>query len=115
MSVIIQKPWGHEVLWSVTEKYVGKILKLNSGSKLSRQYHVQKDETIYVLSGKDFTLEEGEPGNIEEIKMSVGQSYRIKPGTVHRFIAGSESCTLLEVSTPELDDVVRIEDDYGRE
>tara|TARA_R100001377_G_scaffold22542_1_gene12090 strand:+ start:221 stop:583 length:363 start_codon:yes stop_codon:yes gene_type:complete len=114
----IEKPWGHEIRWAITDKYLGKILYIEKGKRLSRQYHVQKDETIYVLEGTLF-LEIGNPGSDEYNSRSTllckGDRYRIKPGTIHRFSAPDNmSVTLIEVSTPEIDDVVRLEDDYSR-
>ena len=107
------KTWGWEKLWAHTDKYVGKILHINPGHRLSKQYHNVKDETIFVLSGvlKLFTTEY----EIEHT-MSEGMSCRIPPGQVHRFEApaGGAPVVLLEASTPELDDVGRLEDDYNR-
>jgi len=110
----IEKPWGYEIRWALNEKYIGKILRIEPGQKLSRQYHQQKDETIYVLDGK-LVLELG-PMEDKPVRiiMHPGASRRIQPGTIHRFAAPSDGCTLIEVSTPELDDVVRLEDMYGR-
>jgi mannose-6-phosphate isomerase len=112
------KPWGHEIRFAITEKYLGKILYIEKGQRLSRQYHVQKDETIYVLKGT-LILEIGNPASeVPEsyfTLMKEGDRWRIKPGTVHRFSAPDNmSVTLAEVSTPEIDDVVRLEDDYNR-
>tara|TARA_R110002073_G_scaffold213751_1_gene374147 strand:+ start:160 stop:522 length:363 start_codon:yes stop_codon:yes gene_type:complete len=112
------KPWGHEIRFAITEKYLGKILYIEKGQRLSRQYHTQKDETIYVLEGTLF-LEIGNPGsdeyNSKSTLMKEGDRYRIKPGMIHRFSAPDNiSVTLVEVSTPEIDDVVRLEDDYNR-
>jgi len=108
----VEKPWGYEIRWAINEKYLGKILHIKRGAQLSRQYHEVKDETIYVQNGV-LILEIGNPP--ERQILSEGSSYRITPGTIHRFVAPSESyVNLLEVSTPEIDDVVRIEDDYGR-
>ena len=109
----VKKPWGHEIRWAVNEKYLGKILKIEPGCRLSRQYHERKDETIYVLDGV-LVLEIGQGDDIEKFILSPGTMWRIKPMTVHRFAAPSVGCTLIEVSTPEIDDVVRLEDDYGR-
>ena len=114
----VDKPWGHEVRWATNEKYLGKILHINRGKRLSRQYHEAKDETIYVLQGI-LILEIGqdEEKNLKPEKtivLETGESYRIKPGTIHRFCADRNDVVLIEVSTPHLDDVVRIEDDYGR-
>jgi mannose-6-phosphate isomerase len=111
---LVSKPWGHEVIWSHTEKYVGKLLVINAGHKLSLQYHEVKDETIYVLEGT-LSLHVGETEDtVEVVELKTGESYHITPGTIHRFEA-KEPVTLIEVSTPELDDVVRLRDDYGRE
>ena len=109
----VKKPWGHEVRWAVNEKYVGKLLRIEPGQKLSRQYHQTKDETIYVLDGV-LVLELGPASNMIRVIMHPGTTRRIEPGTIHRFAAPSDGCTLIEVSTPELEDVVRLEDDYGR-
>ena len=95
----VGKPWGHELRWAVTEKYLGKILHIKPQHKLSRQYHEQKDETIYVLEG-ELLLEIGKGDYIGVLHLEVGETYRVKPYTVHRFCAGKKSCTLIEVSTP---------------
>ena len=111
--MLTQTPWGHQILWAHTENYVGKILHINKGHRLSRQYHIKKDETIYVLEGT-LRLEVG--GSDQEIlHLTKGQSYHITPRTIHRFCALEDSpVTLAEVSTTELLDVVRLEDDYNR-
>ena len=109
----IHKPWGHEIIWSQCDKFVGKILFIKFKNKLSRQYHVNKEETILVLNGS-LLLEIGEKESIKKIILAKGQSFHIKPGLIHRFIAEYEDVELAEVSTPELDDVVRLEDDYNR-
>ncbi len=114
MGYRVEKPWGHEEIWAHCEKYVGKLLVIKGGEKLSRQYHEVKDETIYVLRG-ELILEIGKGSQIAQHLLGEGASHRIVPGTVHRFCASPEGCTLIEVSTPELDDVIRIEDDYGRD
>jgi quercetin dioxygenase-like cupin family protein len=109
---IVEKPWGHEEIWAETQKYVGKILCIKKGAKLSRQYHDVKDETIRVLSGV-LTLETGMYGqNVK--KLNPDDTFWVKPGTVHRFCAPDCDVKLIEVSTPELDDVVRLQDDYDR-
>jgi len=113
------KPWGHEIRWAVTDKYLGKILHINPSHRLSRQYHEVKDETIYVLSGiliLQIGLDEEKNNKPEKtIILETGESYRIKPGVIHRFCAPNEGFVrLVEVSTPEIDDVVRLQDDYGR-
>jgi len=105
---MIQKPWGYEDIFAHTDKYAGKILFVKKGHQLSLQYHRLKDETIYVAEGQ-IALEMAGINS----QMSKGESIRIKPGTRHR-IRGIEDSFLFEVSTPELDDVVRITDDYGR-
>ena len=110
------KPWGHEIRFAINEKYLGKILYIAKGQRLSRQYHTQKDETIFVQEGI-LLLEIGAPSdpNFKKMKLGYGQRYRIFPGVVHRFCAPyDQGVTLIEVSTPELDDVVRLEDDYNR-
>ena len=111
--MIVDKPWGHEIRWAINDKYLGKILHIDRGCRLSRQYHEVKDETIYVLEGV-LLLELGDK-EIEIKTLGQGERYRIKPKTIHRFRAPTYSdVKLIEVSTPEIDDVVRIEDDYGR-
>ena len=109
----VEKPWGYEIRWAMNDKYLGKILRIEPGQKLSRQYHEMKDETIYVLDGV-FVLELGQGDKLIRIIMHKGTTRRIEPGTVHRFSATSKGCTLIEVSTPEINDVVRLEDEYGR-
>ena len=110
----VEKPWGYEIRWAITDKYLGKLLHIEPGHKLSRQFHEIKDETIYVLDGV-LVLEIGTPDEIEKFVLTPGASWRIMPEVVHRFCASVEcACTLIEVSTPEIDDVIRIEDDYGR-
>tara|TARA_Y100001937_G_scaffold126666_2_gene196524 strand:+ start:4415 stop:4759 length:345 start_codon:yes stop_codon:yes gene_type:complete len=113
MTKIVEKPWGHENRWAVTDKYIGKLLHIECGHKLSRQYHEKKDESIYVLEGR-LLLELGSEPDVAFIVLEKGASWRIEPGTVHRFSAPSQNCTLIEVSTPEIEDVVRLQDDYNR-
>lgn len=109
----VTKPWGHELIWAHTERYVGKVLFVKAGERLSLQYHEKKDETIYVLSGK-MVFEVGpKDGEREDLVLKAGDAYRITPFTTHRMIA-LEDTSILEASTPELDDVVRLEDKYGR-
>ena len=109
----VEKPWGHEIVWAETERYVGKILFIKAGHQLSRQYHLVKDETVMVESGEmDFEL--GEPPNIKTIRLTKREPFHVTPGTIHRMIAVTD-CEVFEVSTPELHDVVRLEDSYGRE
>jgi len=115
MNKIIEKPWGHEEIIVHTDKYVMKKLFIKAGQRLSRQFHIKKDETIYVSKGMlllDLSTNDQE-SNV--VKLVEGKSWRIVPNTIHRFTApDSENVELFEVSTPELDDVVRLSDDYGR-
>ena len=109
------KPWGHETIWAHTDRYVGKVLHINAGEALSVQYHEQKDETIFLLSGTLIYRVQAEGKTaLEDVHLRVGESYRITPGTIHQMEAVTD-CDVLEVSTPELDDVVRLTDRYGRE
>ena len=112
--VRVEKPWGHELIWAHTERYVGKILHIKAGHALSLQYHLRKDETVHVLTGrmKFQTGSEGQP--LGETVLGPGESFHITPLLRHRMIAETD-CDILEASTPELDDVVRLEDVYGRE
>lgn len=106
------KPWGYEIWWAHTDKYVGKLLHIREGHRLSLQFHERKDETIYLQSGSLLLLlDEGH--GLFELQMLPGESRRIEPGMKHRMIALSD-CVVLEASTPEVDDVVRIDDAYGR-
>jgi mannose-6-phosphate isomerase-like protein (cupin superfamily) len=108
----VPKPWGREEIFAENERYAGKILHLSAGQALSLQYHERKDETLYVLEG-ELGLEVEEDGAMRTRLMAPGQAYRIRPGTRHRLRA-ERPCVILEVSSPELDDVVRLEDAYGR-
>lgn len=110
----VEKPWGYELIWALTEDYAGKLLAVNAGQQLSLQFHRQKDESWYLLQGVA-ELEfagAGEKTTASEV-VRPGAAFRIRPGTVHR-IRALEDVLMLEVSTPHLDDVVRLEDDYGR-
>ncbi len=108
----VDKPWGYELHWAKTERYVGKIIHVTAGHALSLQYHNVKDETIYLWSGRmRFEIREGE--RLVARDLEPGASVHIPAGTVHRMTA-LEDCDIVEVSTPELDDVVRLEDRYGR-
>lgn len=109
----VQKPWGYELHWAKTNKYVGKLIHVNAGEALSLQYHNVKDETIFLRSGR-MLFEIAENGTRVTREMQVGESVHITPGTLHRMTA-IDDCEIFEVSTPELDDVVRVEDRYGRE
>ena len=110
----VEKPWGYELWWARTDRYVGKLLHVKAGTQLSLQYHVKKDETIHLWSG-ELVLVLGAEGGKELIDhpMRPGDSYHVRPGTVHRMRAVTD-CDVLEVSTPEVEDVVRLEDDFGR-
>jgi len=111
----VEKPWGWELIWAQTDVYVGKVLFVRAGESLSLQFHREKDESWYVESGRA-KLELGDTGqaalNVEVI--AAGACFRFRPGTVHR-VTALEDTTILEVSTPQLNDVVRLEDAYGRE
>ncbi len=111
----VEKPWGYELIWAVAEAYVGKVLFVRAGESLSLQYHEHKDESWFVESGRA-RLELGAEGGGElaEREIGTGDAFRFRPGTVHR-VTALEDTTILEVSTPQLDDVVRLEDAYGRE
>src|SRR3712207_6516134 len=113
--VRVEKPWGYEIIWAHTDRYVGKILHITAGQALSVQYHERKDETVYLLSGelRYWVKLEGE-AELRAMRLSVGDAVRITPGTVH-YMEAVTDCDVLEASTPELDDVVRLQDRYGRE
>ena len=110
----VPKPWGHEIIWAHTDRYVGKILHITAGQALSVQYHERKDETVYLLSGelKYWVQLEGET-DLRDMRLQQGDAFRITPGTVH-YMEAVTDCDVLEASTPELDDVVRLADRYGR-
>jgi len=108
----VDKPWGHELIWARTERYVGKILHIKAGHALSLQYHQVKDETVSLHSGSlKFLIGEGAE-QVERI-LAPGESIHVTPGMRHRMVAVTD-CDVLEASTPELDDVVRLDDRYGR-
>jgi len=109
----VDKPWGYELIWAEAEKYVGKILHITAGQRLSRQYHNRKEETFLVQSG-EMDLEIGEGASLRTLHMKAHDTFHCLPKTVHRMIAVTD-VDVVEVSTPELDDVVRLEDSYGRE
>ena len=109
----VPKPWGHETIWAHTDRYVGKILHIRAGHALSVQYHDRKDETVYLLEG-ELVYRVRIDDELRDVKLMKGESFRITPGTVHQMEAVTD-CDVLEVSTPELDDVVRLSDRYGRE
>jgi mannose-6-phosphate isomerase len=109
----VEKPWGYELHWAKTDRYVGKLIHVNAGHALSLQFHNLKDETIYLHSGRlMFEIQEGE--KLVSHDMRPGEHVHITPKTIHRMTAVEDS-DIFEVSTPELDDVVRLEDRYGRE
>jgi mannose-6-phosphate isomerase len=141
----VPKPWGHETIWAQTDRYVGKILHIKAGHALSVQYHNRKDETVYLLSGdlRYWVATEGKghraastgktPSGLRtagtgetpvagrspipdmaDVHLRVGDAFRLTPGTIH-YMEAVTDCDVLEVSTPELDDVVRLKDRYGRE
>jgi|SRR5579884_924349 len=111
----VDKPWGHELIWALTDVYCGKVLFVKSGHSLSLQFHREKDESWLVQSGRA-RLELGDAGEsiLKEEIVGPGAAFRYRPGTVHR-VTALEDTTILEVSTPHLDDVVRLEDAYGRQ
>jgi mannose-6-phosphate isomerase len=109
----VEKPWGHEVWWAHTDRYAGKLLVVNAGHALSLQYHREKDETSHLLSGRLQLIVGANADELVEQEIEPGQSWRIKPGTVHS-IEALEDSVVLEASTPQLKDVVRLQDRYGR-
>jgi mannose-6-phosphate isomerase len=112
----VDKPWGHELIYALTDRYCGKVLFVRAGQSLSLQYHEVKDEAWYVQSGKA-TLElgtVGDDGPLRALTLGEGDALHFQPRTIHR-VTAIEDTTILEVSTPELGDVVRLEDRYGRE
>ena len=109
----VEKPWGYELIWAETPRYVGKVLHIAAGQQLSRQFHRKKDETFLVQSG-EMDLEIGDGADRRTMRMRPQDAFHCPPGTVHRMIAVTD-VDVVEVSTPELDDVVRLEDAYGRE
>lgn len=109
---LVAKPWGYELIWAHTERYVGKILHINKGESLSYQFHRVKDETIRLLSGL-MEMDVEVHGARRQLTLKPGDCLHVVPGMKHRMTA-VEDCDVLEVSTPELDDVVRLEDRYGR-
>jgi mannose-6-phosphate isomerase len=110
----VDKPWGHELIWAWTERYVGKLLVIETGRRLSLQHHEVKDEWVHVLDGRLLLTIENDAGEVEQRELGPGEGAHVGTRRVHRYEA-LETCRLIEVSTPELDDVVRLEDDFGRE
>ena len=109
----VPKPWGHETIWAHTDRYVGKILHIKAGHALSVQYHERKDETVHLLRG-ELIYRVQLDGELRDMHLQAGESFRITPHTIHQMEAVTD-CDVLEASTPELDDVVRLQDRYGRE
>ena len=109
----VEKPWGHELIWAETDLYVGKVLHVKAGHALSLQYHEVKDETIHLWRGRMKFFVGPSADELRMIEMNEGDSYRVTPGTVHRMEAVTD-VDILEASTPHLQDVVRLEDRYGR-
>ena len=110
----VDKPWGWELVWAEADDYVGKLLFVRAGEALSLQYHERKDESWLVQEGRA-RLELGDVGSeLESVEIRAGDAFRFRPGTVHR-VTALEDTLVVEVSTPHLDDVVRLEDRYGRE
>jgi quercetin dioxygenase-like cupin family protein len=110
----VEKPWGHELWWALTDAYAGKILRIRQGHRLSLQFHQEKDESAYLLSGRLRLTKGPSEDELETAELRPGDTWRNLPGEVHT-IEAIEDSEVLEVSTPELDDVVRLSDSYGRE
>jgi mannose-6-phosphate isomerase len=110
----VEKPWGYELWYAVTDRYAGKILHVDAGHRLSLQYHERKDETSHLLSGRLLLVTGPDAERLDTVEIGPGHTWRNEPGRVHT-IEAIEDATVLEVSTPELDDVVRLADRYGRE
>jgi mannose-6-phosphate isomerase-like protein (cupin superfamily) len=110
----VDKPWGGELIWALTDRYCGKIITINTGSRLSLQYHEHKDEWIFVTSGRLLLELENEAGELESRELGPGEGSHVPVLRRHRYTA-IERVELIEVSSPEIDDVVRLQDDYGRE
>lgn len=108
----IEKPWGYEKIWAKTDHYAGKILFIKKGHRLSYQFHQKKEETLLLLEGS-LEIEFEKNGERQKIKLKSGETFHNPPLQKHRFTA-LEDCKLIEVSTPYLEDVTRLEDDYGR-
>jgi mannose-6-phosphate isomerase len=112
-ETIVEKPWGYEIRWAVTDRYLGKILHVKQGEALSLQYHERKDEWLLVVRGTVDTEIGVDDGELKTVRMREGDTVHLEPGTRHRLTA-VEDTDIYEVSTPEMDDVVRLEDRYGR-
>ena len=111
--VKVDKPWGYELIWVVTDAYVGKVLHIDRGHRLSLQYHEKKVETFLLYSGRMTLVFEDDRGQLRERVLEAGDVHHVPAGRKHRMIA-LEDCEVFEVSTPELQDVVRVDDSYGR-
>lgn len=114
LPIRIEKPWGYEIWYAWTDQYVGKIIHVNVGARLSLQYHDQKDESSYLLTGRLLLTRGPSPDQLTVTEITAGHTWRNLPGEIHT-IEGIEDSDVLEVSTPHLEDVVRLEDRYGRE
>jgi quercetin dioxygenase-like cupin family protein len=110
---IVPKPWGEERIFAENDRYAGKLLLIRRGETLSYQYHNRKDETIHVLEGV-LGLQLERDGEAADLRVPAGETFHVAPGTRHRMYATEGDCLLVEVSTPDLDDVVRLADRYGR-
>jgi mannose-6-phosphate isomerase len=110
----VEKPWGYEVWWALTDRYAGKVLHVDCGHRLSLQFHERKDESCYVLAGRLLLVQGASVEELSERVVGAGDVWRNQPGEVHT-IEALEDSDVLEVSTPDLDDVVRLSDNYGRE
>jgi mannose-6-phosphate isomerase-like protein (cupin superfamily) len=110
----VGKPWGYELRFAITDRYLGKVIHVHRGEMLSLQYHERKDETLLMTQGRMDLQLEGEDGAMHTLRLEPGHVVRIAPGRKHRMVA-VEDCEFFEVSSPEIDDVVRLEDKYGRE
>ena len=109
----VVKPWGYELIWASTDLYVGKILHVNAGEALSVQMHRVKDETLHLLRGEVRLLVGPTPDRLTDVHLEEGESFRVTPHTVHKMVAITDA-DILEASTPHLDDLVRLQDRYGR-
>jgi mannose-6-phosphate isomerase-like protein (cupin superfamily) len=110
----VDKPWGHELWYALTDRYAGKILHVEAGHRLSLQFHEHKDESSYLLSGRLKLVKGSSADDLVELEIGPGHTWRNRPGEVHT-IEAIEDADILEVSTPEVEDVVRLADSYGRE